>query len=98
MTIKVQSLKIWMNLEKLVSSLCPTTSHRYTQNHDSAESIPDSNLEGGELRNRCTYGDEKKIMVLLENAQLQGNLMQWLFRKEKQVHNGLKLITQDESA
>ena len=46
-TTEIQSPKIWMNLEKLVSR-CPTSSQR--SDYDSAESIADSDLEDGELR------------------------------------------------
>ena len=47
---------------------------------------------------RCMCGSEKETLILLENPELQGNLMQCFDRREKQVHNGLKLITQDERA
>ena len=44
---------------------------------------------------RCTFRNEKETLILLENT-VSGNLMQWLYRREKQVHNEHKLITQDE--
>ena len=47
---------------------------------------------------RCIFRSEKETLILLENPEFQGNLMQWLYRREKQVHNGQKLITQDERA
>ena len=50
MTIKVQSLKIWMNLEKIgVKSLFYNQSQIHSD-YDSAESIGDSDLEDGQSR------------------------------------------------
>ena len=71
--------------------------------YDSEESIVDSDLEDGQLREMLAFtavytGCEMKTLILVENPQLQGNLMRWLYRKEKQVHNELKLMPQDESA
>ena len=85
----------------MVSSRCPTTSHRYTQImiHQKALLTGTSKMDNY-VRcwlHRCMYGSEKETLILLENPEHQGNLMQRLYRREKQVHNGLELITQDES-
>ena len=71
--------------------------------YDSAESIAltrtskTSNYVRCWLR-RCKFKRVTENMILLENMVFQGNCMQWLYRREKQVHNRHKLITQDERA
>ena len=70
--------------------------------YDSAESIADSDFEDGELRKMVAsplyIRGRGKIPTLLEIPEFQGNLMQWFYRREEQVHNVLKLITQQEKA
>ena len=74
MIIKILSLKIWKNLDKLVSR-CPTSKKkRYTP------IIEDSDLEDGELRkcwlHHCIYTGEEKILILLKDPRLRGNQKQ----------------------
>ena len=73
MTIKILSLKIWKNLDKLVSR-CPTFNQRCTP------IIAYSDFEDGDLRkcwlHRCVFTDEGKMLILLEDPRLQGNQKQ----------------------
>ena len=80
-----------------MASRCPTTSHCY----DSAESIADSDLEDEQLCKMLAsplYFQEREGDFILFKTKFQGNLMQWLYKREKQVHNGHKVMTQDEKA
>ena len=68
--------------------------------YDSAESVADSGLEDGQLRKMPAsplYIQEREgDFDSSRKPEFQGNWVQWSYRREKQVHNGLKLITQDE--
>ena len=97
-----QSQSLKMDLEILVSSRCPTTSHRYTLIVIQQKALlTRTSKMDNYARWRfhcCKYESEKNTLILFENPELQGNLMRWLHRREKQVYNGLQLITQDERA
>ena len=89
MTFKVQSLKIWMNLKKLMSSRFPPNSHRYTQIMLSAESIADSDPKMDNYvrcwLHRCFYGGEQETLILFENPERQGNLMQSMVVRKREA-------------
>ena len=97
MTIRVQSLKIWMNLEKLVSGRCPTTSHWYTQLTSQQKVLLTRTWLG--WLHRCIIQEwEGDFEFFSKTQSFRETLVQWLFTREKQVHNGHKLITEDERA
>ena len=69
---------------------------------DSAESIADSDLEDGELRNMLAsplfLREREDNSGSSRRPTASGNQKQWQYRREGQVHNVLKLITQEEKA
>ena len=85
------SHKIRRKLEKVGADMSYVQSKIHS-GYDSAESIADSDLEDG------MDMDEEKMMVLIKNPQLQGNQKQRWCRREREVHNVLKLITLEEKA
>ena len=81
------------------------TSYLQSQMHsecDSAESIADSDLEDGELRNMMAsplfLREREDNSGSSRRPTASGNQKQWQYRREGQVHNVLKLITQEEKA
>ena len=77
MTIKIQLLKIWMNLDKLVSRRCTSTSHSAFEEQKAL--LTRTSKTNNYVRcwlHHCFLRSEKQALILLENKEFQGNMMQ----------------------
>ena len=100
-TIKILSPNIWKNLGKVGVETSYLQSQMHSE-YDSAESIADSDLEDGELRNMLAsplfLREREENSGSSRRPTASGNQKQWQYRREGQVHNVLKLITEEEKA